>query len=222
MAAEIAELVKQIGCDEDELRRLLKVDQPYIDHLIARGYSRSEAENISFIGDLRKMVSILNAHTASAAAILKQSRGAPHGFVSTETEGEDDDNEQVANNEQIINNEDDQEGNADSDNLSSSSSSSGYANSISLSSSTEDEVEAKRLKLDPDYVPSGSSSSSTTPAVTEPNSRVASDVEEETEGDKTDTDSFVPSDTTQEETEPSDTPEDEMESNDADDEDGEL
>jgi hypothetical protein len=30
MAAEIAELVKQIGCEEDELRRLLKVDHPYI------------------------------------------------------------------------------------------------------------------------------------------------------------------------------------------------
>jgi hypothetical protein len=222
MAAEIAELVKKIGCNEDELRRLLKVDQPYIDHLIARGYSRSEAENISFIGDLRKMVSILNAHTASAAAILKQSRGAPHGFVSTETEGEDDDNEQqVANNEQTINNEDDQEGNADSDNLSSSSSSSGYANSISLSSSTEDEVEAKRLKLDPDYVPSGSSSSSssTTPAETEPNSRVGSDAEEELEGGETDTDSVVSSVNSQEELEPSDTPE---ESNDADDEDGEL
>jgi hypothetical protein len=220
MAAEIAELVKKIGCNEDELRRLLKVDQPYIDHLIARGYSRSEAENISFIGDLRKMVSILNAHTASAAAILKQSRGAPHGFVSTETEGEDDDNEQqVANNEQTINNEDDQEGNADSDNLSSSSSSSGYANSISLSSSTEDEVEAKRLKLDPDYVPSGSSSSSTTPAETEPNSRVGSDAEEELEGGETDTDSVVSSVNSQEELEPSDSPE---ESNDADDENGEL
>ena len=219
MAAEIAELVKKIGCNEDELRRLLKVDQPYIDHLIARGYSRSEAENISFIGDLRKMVSILNAHTASAAAILKQRRGAPHGFVSTETEGEDDDNEQVANNEQIINNEDDQEEDADSSNLSSSSSSSGYANSISLSSSTEDEVEAKRLKLDPDYVPSGSSSSSTTPAETEPNSRVASDAEEELEGGETDTDSVVSSVNSQEELEPSDSPE---ESNDADDEDGEL
>jgi hypothetical protein len=220
MAAEIAELVRKIGCNEDELRRLLKVDQPYIDHLIARGYSRSEAENISFIGDLRKMVSILNAHTASAAAILKQSRNAPHGFVSTETEGEEDDNEQqVANNEQTINNEDDQEGNADSDNLSSSSSSSGYANSISLSSSTEDEVEAKRLKLDPDYVPSGSSSSSTSPAETEPNSRVGSDAEEELEGGETDTDSVVSSVNSQEELEPSDTPE---ESNDADDEDGEL
>jgi hypothetical protein len=220
MAAEIAELVKKIGCNEDELRRLLKVDQPYIDHLIARGYSRSEAENISFIGDLRKMVSILNAHTASAAAILKQSRGATHGFVSTETEGEDDNNEQqVANNEQTINNEDDQEGNADSDNLSSSSSSSGYANSISLSSSTEDEVEAKRLKLDPDYVPSGSSSSSTSPAETEPNSRVGSDAEEELEGGETDTDSVVSSVNSQEELEPSDSPE---ESNDADDEDGEL
>jgi hypothetical protein len=221
MAAEIAELVKQIGCEEEELRRLLKVDQPYITNLIASGYSQAEAENISFIGDLRKMLSILKAHSsASAAAILKQHWGAPYGFVSTETEGEDD--EQVANNQerQLVDNEVEQEGDADSSNLSSSSS--GYAHSMSLSSSTEDEVEAKLRKLDPDYVPSVSSSSSTTPAVTAPNSRVTSDAEEETEEDETDAESYVPSDTTEEETEPSDTTEEETERSDEEDEDGEL
>ncbi len=95
------------------------------------------------------MLSIIKAHSSSsqsAAAILGKRRGALYCFVSTETEGEDD--EQVANNqeERIIDNEAEQEGDADSSNLSSSSS--GYAHSISLSSSTEDEVEAKRRKLE--------------------------------------------------------------------------
>jgi hypothetical protein len=81
----IAELVADIGLSETELRRVLRKDKPYINRLVVLGYSRDEAEEHSFIGDLRNVLSLMRSHQFSiktAARILWQTPEDPYEFSS--------------------------------------------------------------------------------------------------------------------------------------------
>jgi hypothetical protein len=84
-----------------------------------------------------------------------------------------------------------------------SSCSNSLCDSCSFTSSEDEMVEAKRIKLDPDYAPSTASDGTATPAATAPSSQVSSEEEEEEEDEETEDESYIPSGTkTEEENEP--------------------
>ncbi len=176
------ELIADIGESEEELKRVLK-DRAYINRLVVLGYTREEAERYSFIGDLQNILSLMRSHQFSAktaARLLGQTPDSPYEFKSTEEEDEE---------EEPPHTESD-----DTTSYPSSPSTSHLWSSCSItSSSSEDDTPAarKRIKLDPDYVPSND----TTPADTAASSQVSSENEqEEEEEEETDAESFVPSD----------------------------
>jgi ribosomal protein L12E/L44/L45/RPP1/RPP2 len=190
----IAELVADIGESEEELKRVLKKDRAYINRLVVLGYTREEAERYSFIGDLQNILSLMRSHQFSAktaARLLRQTPDSPYEFESTEEEDEETEDEE------------EEPTHAESDTTPSYPSSPSTSHlrsscSITSSSSSEDDTPAarKRLKLDPDYVPS----ENTTPADTAASSQVSSESEreeeeEEEETEETDTESYGPSDT---------------------------
>ncbi len=187
----IADLVAEIGESEEELKRVLKKDRAYINRLIVMGYSKEDAERYSFIGDLQNILSLMRSHQFSpktAARLLGQTPENPYEFESTEEEDEETEDEE------------EQPAYAESDttpSYPSSPSTSRLRSSCSLtsSSSSEDDTPAarKRLKMDPDYVPS----IDTTPADTAASSQVSESEEEEEEEEEieeTDTESYEPSD----------------------------
>ncbi len=189
----IAELIADIGESEEELKRVLKKDRAYINRLVVLGYTREDAERYSFIGDLQNILSLMRSHQFSAktaARLLGQTPDSPYEFESTEEEDEETEDEE------------EEPPHAESDTTTSYPSSPGTSHlrsSCSItSSSSEDDTPAarKRIKLDPDYVPSND----TTPADTAASSQVSSENEREEEEEKeeteeTDAESFVPSDT---------------------------
>lgn len=183
--ADIEELVTEIGLSEAELRRVLKKDKPYINRLVVLGFTRDEAEHHSFVGDLRNVISLMRSHHFSAktaARILGQTPEAPFEFSSTEEEDEDEEEKEE---------EEEEDDTPDPD----SSCSNSLRDSCSLTSSEDERVEAKRIRLDPDYAPSTTSDDTGTPAATAPSSQVSSE-EEEVYDEETETSSYVPSGTT--------------------------
>jgi hypothetical protein len=188
----IAELIADIGESEEELERVLKKDRAYINRLVVLGYTREDAERYSFIGDLQNILSLMRSHQFSAktaARLLGQTPDSPYEFESTEEEDEETEDEE----EEPPPTESD-----DTTSYPSSPSTSHLWSSCSItSSSSEDDTPAarKRIKLDPDYVPSND----TTPANTAASSQVSSESEreeeEEEETEETDAESYVPSDT---------------------------
>ncbi len=190
----IADLVAEIGESEEELKRVLKKDRAYINRLVVLGYTREDAERYSFIGDLQNILSLMRSHQFSpktAARLLGQTPESPYEFESTEEEDEETEDEE------------EEPPHAESDTTPSYPSSPSTSRlrsscSITSSSSSEDDTPAarKRIKLDPDYVPSND----TTPADTAASSQVSEsereeeEEEEEEETEETDTESYVPSD----------------------------
>ncbi len=187
----IAELVAEIGESEEELKRVLKKDRAYINRLVVLGYTREEAELYSLIGDLQNIFSLMRSHQFSpktAARLLGQTPDSPYEFESTEEEDEETEDEE------------EEPAHAESDSTTSYPSSPSTSHlrsscSITSSSSSEDDTPAarKRLKLDPDYVPSND----TTPADIVASSQVSEsemeEEEEEEETEETDTESYEPS-----------------------------
>jgi hypothetical protein len=183
MAAEIENLSNDIGLPVEVLRKMLPHDEPCIARLIESGYSREHAEEISFIGDLRNVLDMMSSDNFSAktaAYILRQDSDVPVYFDSTDEEDEDktDSSKETG------------------------SASSAKSSSSNSSSNSEDErkQEAKRIKLDPDFVPSATTSEDSSTANTTANNSVVTTEVEETE-----------TETEEEEWEPSESTEDEKE-----------
>jgi hypothetical protein len=206
--ASIEELINEIGLSEAELRRVLKKDEPNINRLVVMGIPRDEAEHQSFRGDLRNILSLMRSHRFSAktaARILGQTPEEPFEFHSTEEEDEQDEDEDEEEEEQEQEQEADEEEEEEDDTpYPESSCSNSIRDSCSLTSSDNEEMEAKRIRLDPDYAPSTTSDGTETPAATAPSSQVPSEEEEEEDSDEeTEVSSYVPSGTmTADESEP--------------------
>ncbi len=199
MDREIEELAVEIGLSVTRLRHLLQTDERYIGQLVSLGRSREFAERASFIGDLRNVLGLMASHNFSAhtaARMIGQTPENPVEILTTEEDEEENEEQQQPQQHEASSSQDEAS-------VYPGSSESSCAESLSVSSS-EDEptVEAKRLKLDPDYLPSDTSVEST-PATTTTNSRLPS--EEETEEEETteseEDETFVPNDTTEEEIE---------------------
>jgi hypothetical protein len=202
MDREIDELADEIGLGVARLQQLLQKDEQYIEKLVSLGRSQEFAERASFIGDLRNVVGLMASHNFSAhtaARMIRQTPENPVEISTTEDEEEEDEEQQQPQQQEASSSQDEAS-------VYPGSSESSCAESLSISSS-EDEpaVEAKRLKLDPDYLPSDTSVEST-PETTAANSQLPSEEESEeeetTESEEDET--FVPNDTTEEEIEVAD------------------
>ncbi len=162
------------------------------------GIPRDEAEHQSFRGDLRNVLSLMRSHQFSAktaARILGQTPEEPFEFNSTEEEEEDEDEEEEDEEEEEEDEEEEEEEDDTPDPENSCSNS--LRDSCSLTSSDDEKMEAKRIRLDPDYAPSTTSDGTETPAATAPSSQVLSEEEEEEDYDEeTEVSSYVPSGTT--------------------------
>jgi hypothetical protein len=207
--AEIESLTSEIGLSVDALKQVLKRDDKYIEELVNQGHPLDVAERASFIGDLRNVISLMISHkftAKTAARILSQTPEEPFNFSSTEDEEEPEEEEQKHDDEELNSGRRSNRPNFIRPEISSSSSSSinsrscinpssSSSSSSSSSTSSEDEaVEAKRLKLDPDYVPS---TASTSPLTTANNSQETSEKEGSTEVEtEEDEESWHPSDST--------------------------
>jgi hypothetical protein len=211
--AEIESLTSEIGLSVDDLKQLLKRDDKYIEELVNQGHPPDVAERASFIGDLRNVISLMISHkftAKTAARVLSQTPEEPFNFSSTEDEEETEEEEQKHDGENPnpgrrsirpnfirpkISSSSSSSSNLASSSINSRSCNNPSNSSSSSSSSSEDEaVEAKRLKLDPDYVPS---TASTSPLTTANNSQETSEKEESTEIEtEEDEESWHPSDST--------------------------
>jgi hypothetical protein len=209
--AEIESLTSEIGLSVDALKQVLKRDDKYIEELVNQGHPLDVAERASFIGDLRNVISLMISHkftAKTAARVLSQTPEEPFNFSSTEDEEETEEEEQKQDDENpnpgrrsirpnFIRPEISSSSSSSSSNLASSSINSRSCNnpsSSSSSSSGDEAVEAKRLKLDPDYVPS---TASTSPLTTANNSQETSEKEGSTEIEtEEDEESWHPSDST--------------------------
>jgi hypothetical protein len=210
---EIENLTGEIGLSVDALKQVLKRDDQYIDELVSQGHPLDVAERASFIKDLRNVISLMISHkfTANTAArVLSQSLEEPFDFSSTEDEEEkepgkeEDDTANTGCRSRL---------NFIRPNISSSSSSSlesgptsrrsSSSRSNPSDSSSDEAVEAKRIKLDPDYAPSTASEGTTTSAVTSSSGSYAAsetgEEEEEPTQSETEAESYVQSGTTEDE-----------------------
>jgi hypothetical protein len=198
MDREIDELADEIGLGVARLQQILQKDGQYIEQLVSLGRSQEFAERASFIGDLRNMLGLMASHNFSAHTAARMIRQTPENPVEiSTTEDEEDEDEEQQQPQQL-----ETSSSQDEASVYPGSSESNCVESLSISSS-EDEpaVEAKRLKLDPDYLPSDTSVEST-PATTAANSRLPSEEEtEEEETTESEEETFVPNDTTEEEIE---------------------
>jgi hypothetical protein len=209
MDREIDELADEIGLDVARLQQLLPKDDQYIAKLVSLGRSQEFAERASFIGDLRNVVGLMASHKFSAhtaARMIRQTPENPVEISTTEDEEEEDEEPQQQPQQQ--------ESSQDEISVYPGSSGSSWAESQSISSS-EDEpaVEAKRLKLDPDYLPSDDTSVESTPETTAANSQLPSEEESEEEEETTESEedeTFVPNDTSEEEIEVAEEDEDSL------------
>jgi hypothetical protein len=207
MDREIDELADEIGLDVARLQQLLPKDEQYIEKLVSLGRSQEFAERASFIGDMRNVVGLMASHNFSAHTAARMIRQTPENPVEiSTTEDEEDEDEEQQQPQQ-------QGSSQDEISVYPGSSESSCRESQSISSS-EDEpaVEAKRLKLDPDYLPSDDTSVESTPETTAANSQLPSEEESEeeetTESEEDET--FVPNDTTEEEIEVAEEEEDSL------------
>jgi hypothetical protein len=207
MDREIDELADEIGLDVARLQQLLPKDEQYIEKLVSLGRSQEFAERASFIGDMRNVVGLMASHNFSAHTAARMIRQTPENPVEiSTTEDEEDEDEEQQQPQQ-------QGSSQDEISVYPGSSESSCRDSQSISSS-EDEpaVEAKRLKLDPDYLPSDDTSVESTPETTAANSQLPSEEESEeeetTESEEDET--FVPNDTTEEEIEVAEEEEDSL------------
>jgi hypothetical protein len=198
MDLEIKELATEIGLSVARLQHLLQKDERYVGQLVSLGRSREFAERASFIGDLRNVLGLMASHNFSAhtaARMIRQTQENPVEISTTEDEEDEDEEQQQPHQHETSSSQDEAS-------VYPGSSESSCRESLSVSSS-EDEpaVVAKRLKLDPDYLPSDTSVEST-PATTTTNSRLPSEEEtEEEETTESEEETFVPNDTTEEEIE---------------------
>jgi hypothetical protein len=209
MDREIDELADEIGLGVARLQQLLPKDEQYIEKLVSLGKSQEFAERASFIGDLRNVVGLMASHNFSAhtaARMVKQTPENPVEISTTEDEEDEDEEQQQPQQQEASSSQDEAS-------VYPGSSESSCRESQSISSS-EDEpaVEAKRLKLDPDYLPSDDTSVESTPETTAANSQLPSEEESEeeetTESEEDET--FVPNDTTEEEIEVAEEEEDSL------------
>jgi hypothetical protein len=146
MDLEIEQLATEIGLSVTRLRHLLKTDERYIGQLISLGRSREFAERASFIGDLRNVLGLMASHNFSAHTAARMIGQTPENLVeisTTEDEEEDDEQQQQR----------DVDTPSSLDEASVYPGGSGSSPSVT-SSEDEDTVEAKRLKRDPNYLPS--------------------------------------------------------------------
>jgi hypothetical protein len=185
MAAEIENLANDIGLPVETLRKMLPHDEPCIARLMENGYSRENAEEVSFIGDLRNVLDMMtsdNFSAKTAAYILRQDPDVPV-FFDDSTDKEDED--ETASSEELR-----------------SASPARSSSSSNNSSNSEDEriQEAKRIKLDPDFVPSATTSEDTSTASTTANNSAGTTEVEETETE-TEEEDWEPSDSTESEKE---------------------
>jgi hypothetical protein len=201
MDREIDELADEIGLGVARLQQLLPKDDQYIEKLVSLGRSQEFAERASFIGDMRNVVGLMASHNFSAHTAARMVRQTPENPVEiSTTEDEEDEDEEQQQPQETLSSQDEAS-------VYPGSSASSCRESLSISSS-EDEpaVEAKRLKLDPDYLPSDDTSVESTPETTAANSQLPSEEESEeeetTESEEDET--FVPNDTTEEEIEVAD------------------
>jgi hypothetical protein len=210
MDREIDELADEIGLDVARLQQLLPKDEQYIEKLVSLGRSQEFAERASFIGDLRNVVGLMASHNFSAhtaARMVRQTPENPVEISTTEDEEDEDEEQQQPEQQETLSSQDEASVNP-------GSSGSSWAESQSISSS-EDEpaVEAKRLKLDPDYLPSDDTSVESTPETTAANSQLPSEEESEEEEETTESEedeTFVPNDTSEEEIEVAEEDEDSL------------
>ena len=208
MDREIDELADEIGLDVARLQQLLPKDDQYIAKLVSLGRSQEFAERASFIGDLRNVVGLMASHNFSAHTAARMIRQTPENPVEiSTTEDEEDEDEEQQQPQQ-------QGSSQDEISVYPGSSESSCRDSQSISSS-EDEpaVEAKRLKLDPDYLPSDDTSVESTPETTAANSQLPSEEESEEEEETTESEedeTFVPNDTSEEEIEVAEEDEDSL------------
>jgi|LakMenEpi03Aug12_release.lakeMendotaPanAssembly.Ray.scaffolds.fasta_scaffold387694_1 hypothetical protein len=211
--AEIEALTSEIGLSVDVLKQVLRRDDRYIEELVNQGHPLDVAERASLIGGLRNIINLMISHkftAKTAARVLSQTPEEPFNFSSTDEEKEKEEEQQQTEEDGVPN-----PGRSNSrpnfirpDISSSSSSTSNQAgssitcksghSSSSISSSDDEVLEAKRIKLDPDYNPSTTSEDVTTSAATTASSSsVTSEAEEEQT--ETETDSYVQSGTTEDE-----------------------
>jgi hypothetical protein len=210
MDREIDELADEIGLDVARLQQLLPNDEQYIEKLVSLGRSQEFAERASFIGDLRNVVGLMASHNFSAHTAARMIRQTPENPVEISTtedeEEEDEEPQQQPQQQESLSSQDEAS-------VYPGSSENSCAESQSISSS-EDEpaVEAKRLKLDPDYLPSDDTSVESTPETTAANSQLPSEEESEEEEETTESEdeTFVPNDTTEEEIEVAEEDEDNL------------
>jgi hypothetical protein len=205
MDQEIAQLVTDIGLNLPRLHQLVQKDDRYIGQLVSLGRTREFAEKASFIGDLRNVLGLMRSHGFSAHTAARLIGQTPENPIEISTT-EDEDEEEVEDQQEHRHEEEPQpydNTSQDEDSVYPGSSASSCVKSPSVTSSDEDVVEAKRLRLDPDYRPSETSGETTPATTTASNSQLPSDEEEEqqetTETEEEDT--FVPNDTTEEDEE---------------------
>jgi hypothetical protein len=201
MDQEIAQLATDIGLSLPKLHQLVQKDERYIGQLVSLGRNRDFAEKASSIGDLRNILGLMRSHGFSAhtaARVIGQTPENPVEISTTEDEEEEEIEDQHEEEPQPDHNT-----SQDEDSVYPGSSASSCVKSPSVTSSDEDVVEAKRLRLDPDYRPSETSGETTPATTTASNSQLPSDEEEEeletTETEEEDT--LVPNDTTEEDEE---------------------
>jgi hypothetical protein len=198
MSSTVDDLLREIGLDAEEISRVLIKDTDYINDLVRLGHTREEAEDASLIRDLHNILALMRTHQFSAktaARLLGQRPDRPFEFSSTEEEEEMEEEEEAAAEDPAAELE---EGTTTTPYPSSSQSSSPSSSSSSSSDSpsTDEAVEAKRVRLDPDFVPSTASedtTTTTTPPTTTTHSPATTEEEEETETE----DSWQPSEETE-------------------------
>jgi hypothetical protein len=154
MDREIEQLATEIGLSVTRLQHLLQKDERYIGQLVSLGRSREFAERASFIGDLRNVLGLMASHNFSAHTAARMIGQTPENPVEISTTEEEEDEE---NEEQQQQQPQQHEASSSQDEafVYPSSSGSSCVESLSVTSSEDEHtVEAKRLKIDPDYLPS--------------------------------------------------------------------
>jgi hypothetical protein len=196
----IQEQADKIGLSVSKLQKMLKRDDDFVNHLITLGQSREEAEQQSFLGDLRNMMSLMRSHNFSAhtaARLLRENPDNPQEISTTEDEedGEEEEEDNRTRKLPSISSEESDVSSYPTSNSSGKDNKRSRTSSTSSSSCSEEDeaVSAKRKKMDPDYAPSTTPSEDTT---SENCSQVTTEAEEELETE-TEEDSWVPSDSSE-------------------------
>jgi hypothetical protein len=155
MDREIEQLATDIGLSVTRLQHLLQKDERYIGQLVSLGRSREFAEKASFIGDLRNVLGLMASHNFSAHTAARMIGQTPENPVEISTTEEEEEEENEEQQQQPQQHENEAPSRQDKASVYPGSSGSSCVKSLSVTSSEdEDTVEAKRLKMDPDCLPS--------------------------------------------------------------------